>query len=206
MFVPNFSCFFKVLIDEAGSRVRLKENTPPDEIKELEDKIESINNEKEEAVRCQNFEKAAKVRDEQRKLKEQLEQVRETWNSSNKEKDTVNEEVIADIVSMWTGIPVNKILEVEAEKLLNMESILHIRVVGQEEAIKSIATAIRRARAGIKDPSKPIGSFLFLGPTGVGKTELSCPPSSYPTYPGGEPINLETVCFSIYSDISILTI
>ena len=161
------------LIDEAGSRVRLKENTPPDEIKELEDKIESINNEKEEAVRCQNFEKAAKVRDEQRKLKEQLEQVRETWNSSNKEKDTVNEEVIADIVSMWTGIPVNKILEEEAEKLLNMESILHNRVVGQEEAIKSIATAIRRARAGIKDPSKPIGSFLFLGPTGVGKTELS---------------------------------
>ena len=153
-------------------RVRLKENTPPDEIKELEDKIESINNEKEEAVRCQNFEKAAKVRDEQRKLKEQLEQVRETWNSSNKEKDTVNEEVIADIVSMWTGIPVNKILEEEAEKLLNMESILHNRVVGQEEAIKSIATAIRRARAGIKDPSKPIGSFLFLGPTGVGKTEL----------------------------------
>ena len=161
------------LIDEAGSKVRLKENTPPENIKELEEKIESINNEKEEAVRCQNFEKAAKVRDEQRKLKEELTQVREKWNNSTKDKDTVNAEVIADIVSMWTGIPVNKIVEEEAEKLLNMENILHKRVVGQDEAIKSIATAIRRSRAGIKDPSKPIGSFLFLGPTGVGKTELS---------------------------------
>ena len=161
------------LIDEAGSKVRLRESTPPEEIKELEDRIESINNEKEEAVRCQNFEKAAKVRDEQRRLKEELKQVREKWNNSTKTKNTVTAEVIADIVSMWTGIPVNKIVEEEAEKLLNMENILHKRVVGQEEAIKSIATAIRRSRAGIKDPSKPIGSFLFLGPTGVGKTELS---------------------------------
>ena len=161
------------LVDEAGSRVRLKENTPTDEIKELEEKIESINNEKEEAVRCQNFEKAAKIRDEQRRLREELKEIREKWDNSSKNKDVVNEEVIADIVSMWTGIPVNKIVEEEAEKLLNMENILHKRVVGQEEAIKSISTAIRRSRSGIKDPSKPIGSFLFLGPTGVGKTELS---------------------------------
>ncbi len=161
------------LIDEAGSRVRLKENIPTDQIKELEEKVENINNEKEEAVRCQNFEKAAKLRDEQRRLKEELEEIKQKWTNSIKNKDVVNEEVIADIVSMWTGIPVNKILEEEAEKLLNMENILHKRVVGQEEAIKSISTAIRRSRSGIKDPSKPIGSFLFLGPTGVGKTELS---------------------------------
>ncbi|MGN1032218.1 MAG: ATP-dependent Clp protease ATP-binding subunit [Intestinibacter sp.] len=161
------------LIDEAGSKVRLKENIPPEEIKELEDKIEIINREKEEAVRCQNFEKAARVRDEQRRLKEELNEAKEKWDSSTNVNDTVNAEVIADIVSMWTGIPVNKIVEEEAEKLLNMENILHKRVIGQEEAIKSISTAIRRSRAGIKDPSKPIGSFLFLGPTGVGKTELS---------------------------------
>lgn len=161
------------LIDEAGSRVRLKENIPTDQIKELEEKVEHINNEKEEAVRCQNFEKAAKLRDEQRRLREELEEIKQKWTNSIKNKNIVNEEIIADIVSMWTGIPVNKILEEEAEKLLNMENILHKRVVGQEEAIKSISTAIRRSRSGIKDPNKPIGSFLFLGPTGVGKTELS---------------------------------
>lgn len=161
------------LIDEAGSRVRLKENIPTDQIKELEEKVERINNEKEEAVRCQNFEKAAKLRDEQRRLREELEEIKQKWTNSIKNKNIVNEEIIADIVSMWTGIPVNKILEEEAEKLLNMENILHKRVVGQEEAIKSISTAIRRSRSGIKDPNKPIGSFLFLGPTGVGKTELS---------------------------------
>ncbi|MDB0440446.1 ATP-dependent Clp protease ATP-binding subunit [Clostridioides difficile] len=161
------------LIDEAASKVRLKENTPPAEIKKLELEIENIDKEKEEAVRCQDFEKAAKIRDEQGILKKQLEDVRERWNKSSKHSDLVDGEVIAEVVGLWTGIPVNKILEEEADRLLKLEEILHNRVIGQEQAVKSISKAIRRSRAGLKDPNRPIGSFLFLGPTGVGKTELS---------------------------------
>lgn len=161
------------LIDEAASKVRLKENTPPSEIKKLELEIENIDKEKEEAVRCQDFEKAAKIRDEQGLLKKQLEDVRERWNKSSKHSDLVDGEVIAEVVGLWTGIPVNKILEEEADRLLRFEEILHNRVIGQEQAVKSISKAIRRSRAGLKDPNRPIGSFLFLGPTGVGKTELS---------------------------------
>ncbi|MCC0642309.1 MULTISPECIES: ATP-dependent Clp protease ATP-binding subunit [unclassified Clostridioides] len=161
------------LIDEAASKVRLKENTPPAEIKKLELEIENIDKEKEEAVRCQDFEKAAKIRDEQGILKKQLEDVREKWNKSSKHSDLVDGEVIAEVVGLWTGIPVNKILEEEADRLLKLEEILHNRVIGQEQAVKSISKAIRRSRAGLKDPNRPIGSFLFLGPTGVGKTELS---------------------------------
>ncbi len=161
------------LIDEAASKVRLKENTPPSEIKKLELEIENIDKEKEEAVRCQDFEKAAKIRDEQGLLKKQLEDVRETWSKSSKHSDLVDGEVIAEVVGLWTGIPVNKILEEEADRLLRLEEILHNRVIGQEQAVKSISKAIRRSRAGLKDPNRPIGSFLFLGPTGVGKTELS---------------------------------
>nr|WP_330379717.1 AAA family ATPase [Clostridioides difficile] len=161
------------LIDEAASKVRLKENTPPSEIKKLELEIENIDKEKEEAVRCQDFEKAAKIRDEQGLLKKQLEDVRERWNKSSKHSDLVDGEVIAEVVGLWTGIPVNKILEEEADRLLRLEEILHNRVIGQEQAVKSISKAIRRSRAGLKDPNRPIGSFLFLGPTGVGKTELS---------------------------------
>lgn len=161
------------LIDEAASKVRLKENTPPAEIKKLELEIENIDKEKEEAVRCQDFEKAAKIRDEQGILKKQLEEVRERWNKSSKHSDLVDGEVIAEVVGLWTGIPVNKILEEEADRLLKLEEILHNRVIGQEQAVKSISKAIRRSRAGLKDPNRPIGSFLFLGPTGVGKTELS---------------------------------
>nr|UWI50219.1 ATP-dependent Clp protease ATP-binding subunit [Clostridioides difficile] len=161
------------LIDEAASKVRLKENTPPTEIKKLELEIENIDKEKEEAVRCQDFEKAAKIRDEQGILKKQLEDVRERWNKSSKHSDLVDGEVIAEVVGLWTGIPVNKILEEEADRLLKLEEILHNRVIGQEQAVKSISKAIRRSRAGLKDPNRPIGSFLFLGPTGVGKTELS---------------------------------
>ena len=161
------------LIDEAASKVRLKENTPPKDIKDLEDKINSIKKEKEESVRGQNFEKAAKLRDEQRKTQEQLEKIRGSWNNSSKYANVVDEEVIAEVVGSWTGIPVNRMMEEETERLLKLEDILHERVIGQEQAIKSISTAIRRARAGLKDPNRPIGSFLFLGPTGVGKTELS---------------------------------
>ena len=162
------------LIDEAASKVRLKENTPPMSIKELEEKINCIDKEKEEAIRGQDFEKAAKVRDEQGKLKRKLETVKNEWRtSSSKYYDLVDADAVAEVVSLWTGVPVNKIVEEEAEKLLNLEEVLHKRVVGQNEAVDSISKAIRRSRAGLKDPNRPIGSFLFLGPTGVGKTELS---------------------------------
>ncbi|WP_455538778.1 ATP-dependent Clp protease ATP-binding subunit [Terrisporobacter sp.] len=161
------------LIDEAASKVRLKENTPPKEIQDLEEKINSIKKEKEESVRGQNFEKAAKLRDEQRKTQEKLQNIRGEWNKSSKYADVVDAEVIAEVVELWTGIPVNRMMEEESERLLKLEDILHERVIGQDQAIKSICTAIRRARAGLKDPNRPIGSFLFLGPTGVGKTELS---------------------------------
>ena len=162
------------LIDEAASKVRLKENTPPMSIKELEEKIQSIDKEKEEAIRSQDFEKAAKVRDEQDKLKKKLETVKNEWRkSSSRHYDLVDANSVAEVVSLWTGVPVNKIVEEEAKKLLNLEDILHKRVVGQNEAVTSISKAIRRSRAGLKDPNRPIGSFLFLGPTGVGKTELS---------------------------------
>ena len=161
------------LIDEAASKVRLKENTPPKNIKDLEEKINTIKKEKEESVRGQNFEKAAKLRDEQRKSQEQLEEVRGIWSKSSKYTNVVDDEVIAEVVALWTGIPVSRMMEEETERLLKLEDILHERVIGQDQAIKSICTAIRRARAGLKDPNRPIGSFLFLGPTGVGKTELS---------------------------------
>lgn len=161
------------LIDEAASNVRLKESTPPKEIKDLEERINSIKKEKEESIRGQNFEKAATLRDEQRKTQEQLDKIRRDWSSISKYENVVDSETIAEIVSLWTGIPVNSMMEEEAERLLKLEDILHERVVGQDQAIKSICTAIRRARAGLKDPNRPIGSFLFLGPTGVGKTELS---------------------------------
>jgi ATP-dependent Clp protease ATP-binding subunit ClpC len=161
------------LIDESASKVKLKENTTPKELKELEDKLEFISKEKEEAVRCQDFEKAAKIRDEEAEIKEKLNNLKENWRSSSKSSDVVDSEVIAEVVGSWTGIPVTRLVQEESEKLLNLEKILHNRVIGQEQAVESISKSIRRARAGLKDPKRPIGSFLFLGPTGVGKTELS---------------------------------
>lgn len=161
------------LIDEAASRVRLRKSAPQIEIKGLEEEIKSITKKKEEAVKFQDFEKAAKIRDEQDHLKKQLEEVKQQWNEMSKYTDEVNAEVIAEVVELWTGIPVNKIVEEESERLLNLEEILHHRVIGQDQAVKAISSAIRRSRAGLKDPNRPIGSFLFLGPTGVGKTELS---------------------------------
>jgi ATP-dependent Clp protease ATP-binding subunit ClpC len=162
------------LIDEASSKVHLKVGTVPSNLKEMEEKIEEIRSEKESAVVQQDFEKAAKLRDDERKLKEELEAQREEWKKNNiGTVQEVTEEDIAQIVSSWTGIPVQKIAQEESEKLLKLEEVLHKRVIGQDEAIKAISKAVRRARAGLKSPKRPIGSFVFLGPTGVGKTELA---------------------------------
>ncbi len=161
------------LIDEAASKVRLNAYTAPDGIKELEEKIKEINLEEDSAVSSQDFEKAAKLRDEERELTEQLNLLREEWKDKNANiSQQVTDNEIASIVSGWTGIPVVKLTEEESEKLLNMEEILHNRIVGQNEAVSAVSRAIRRGRVGLKDPKRPTGSFIFLGPTGVGKTEL----------------------------------
>ena len=162
------------LIDEAGSKVRLRSYTVPPNLKELEDKLEGIKSEKNAAVSGQEFEKAAALRDSEQKLKTELEQLKKEWKEKQgKEESTVHVDDIAQVVAMWTGIPVSKIAQEESAKLLNLEDELHKRVVGQSEAVEAISRAIRRARAGLKDPKRPIGSFIFLGPTGVGKTELA---------------------------------
>ena len=162
------------LIDEASSRAKLKTYTEPDNIKKLEEQIEEIEKNKEEAIRTQKFEKAAKLRDKQKALKDKYEKESKKWkNKSNKEIINITEENIAEVISSWTGIPASKITEDENKKLKELEKTLHERVIGQEEAVEAVAKAIRRGRVGLKDPKRPIGSFLFLGPTGVGKTELS---------------------------------
>ena len=162
------------LIDEASSQVRMKIYNEPDEIKLLQEKIDIISKEKEEAVYNQEFEKAAQIRDKENELKEQLENSVNKWR---KKKTTdiieITEENIAEIISKWTGIPAQKLTQDDNEKLKHLEEKLHERIIGQDEAVTSVAKAIRRGRVGLKDPKRPIGSFLFLGPTGVGKTELS---------------------------------
>ncbi len=161
------------LIDEAASRVRLKRQTAPLDVKELEDKIKQIAADKQEAINSQDFERAAKLRDSEKELHAQLEEQKEAWKKSNAGKeDTVTTQDIAEIVSQWTGVPVVQLTTEESERMLKMEDILHERIVGQHEAVTAVAKAIRRGRVGLKDPKRPIGSFLFLGPTGVGKTEL----------------------------------
>jgi ATP-dependent Clp protease ATP-binding subunit ClpC len=161
------------LIDEASSRVRMECLTAPPDLKALETKLEAVIKEKDEAVRSQNFEKAAKMRDEETKLNAQMKELRERWEKTVVDKrETVTPEDIAAVVSSWTGIPVTSLTEDESRRLLRMEEILHKRVVGQDEAVTSVSKAIRRGRVGLKDPKRPTGSFLFLGPTGVGKTEL----------------------------------
>ena len=161
------------LIDEGASKVRLAAMTSPDNVKELEDKIKELENEKASAVNEQDFERAAKVRDEQKAVQERLDEAKKSWQERQKDDSgEVDAEVIAKIVSDWTGIPVVQLTKEESERLLNMEQVLHERVVGQDEAVTSIAKAIRRGRVGLKDPKRPVGSFIFLGPTGVGKTEL----------------------------------
>nr|WP_106781880.1 ATP-dependent Clp protease ATP-binding subunit [Lysinibacillus timonensis] len=162
------------LIDEAGSKVRLRSFNVPPNLKALEDKLENVRSEKNAAVSSQEFEKAAALRDTEQKIKDELEQTKKTWKEKQgKEESKVTVDDIATVVAMWTGIPVAKIAEEESAKLLNLEEELHKRVVGQKEAVDAISRAIRRARAGLKDPKRPIGSFIFLGPTGVGKTELA---------------------------------
>lgn len=162
------------LIDEAASKVKMKTYTKPDSLKKLDDEIEKLTREKEEAIATQNFEKAANLRDKEKNKKKELEEKQEKWkNTNNKKVSIVTAEDIANVIATWTGIPVNKITESENEKLKNLEENLHKRVIGQDEAVTAIAKAIRRGRVGLKDPNRPIGSFLFLGPTGVGKTELS---------------------------------
>jgi ATP-dependent Clp protease ATP-binding subunit ClpC len=161
------------LIDEAGSKVRLKTYKKPDGIKELENKIKEAEEKKEEAIKTQDFETAATLRDEAEELKKQLDDEKEKTSFDENNKAVVDKEIIAEIVSNWTGVPVKSLTEEESQRLLRLEEVLHDRVIGQNEAVTAISKAIRRGRVGLKDESRPIGSFIFLGPTGVGKTELS---------------------------------
>src|SRR5579862_7918551 len=162
------------LIDEAASRMRIKTMTAPPRYRELEDEIEKVRKDKEDAIENQEFEKAASLRDKERKLTQKKRELEDEWrNQEQVEQPQIGEEEIADIVSMWTGIPVFKLTEAESQKLIRMEDELHKRVIGQDAAIVAVSKAIRRARAGIKDPKRPTGSFIFLGPSGVGKTELA---------------------------------
>ncbi|MFZ0477171.1 MAG: ATP-dependent Clp protease ATP-binding subunit, partial [Halobacillus sp.] len=162
------------LIDEAASKVRLRSYTAPPNLKELEQKLEEVRKEKDAAVQSQEFEKAASLRDSEQRLRDELEETKDEWKEKQGQEDSeVTVEDIASVVSTWTGVPVSKMTKDESERLLQLEDTLHNRVIGQDEAVKSISKAIRRARAGLKDPKRPIGSFIFLGPTGVGKTELA---------------------------------
>ena len=161
------------LMDEAGSRVRIRTSNMPLSVKESQKMLETVRRDKDEAISQQQYEYAAELRDREVKLADSLQQLQSEWReTSGDEKASVTKEEIAEVVSMWTGIPVTQLATEEVERLLHMEENIHERIVGQDEAIKSIAKAVRRARAGMKDPKRPIGSFLFLGPTGVGKTEL----------------------------------
>ena len=162
------------LIDEAASKKKLSTLTEPENLKNLETQLEEIAKDKQEAITAQDFEKAAQLRDKEKELNEQAKKEKENWKEvSTSNELTVTAEDIGDIISSWTNIPVKKLAQEESEKLKNLETILHSRVIGQDEAVTAVAKAIRRGRAGLKDPKRPIGSFLFLGPTGVGKTELS---------------------------------
>ena len=162
------------LIDEAASRIKMKTYTVPDKIKEIEEQVENLAKEKEDAVRVQDFEKAASLRDKERELKDKLEKDKKKWENKNSKAVTVlKEDDIAEVISSRTNIPVKRLTQDENEKLKNLEQTLHERVIGQDEAVSAVAKAIRRGRLGLKDPNRPIGSFLFLGQTGVGKTELS---------------------------------
>jgi ATP-dependent Clp protease ATP-binding subunit ClpC len=162
------------LIDEAASKVRLQALVAPPELKELEQKIEETRLEKDSAIKNEEFEKAANLRDLEQKLQEELEKKREEWKSSRGRTEMqVTEDDIREVVSAWTGIPVTKLAQEDADRLLNLEEILHRRVIGQNEAIEKVSQAVRRAHAGLKNPKRPVGSFIFLGPTGVGKTELA---------------------------------
>jgi ATP-dependent Clp protease ATP-binding subunit ClpC len=162
------------VIDESGARARLASQVPPAEVSSLKSELEKVNVEKEDAVRDQNFERAASLRDKERDLQNQIRLKQEEWERERQiRRPVIDEEAVAFVVSRWTGIPVTRLQEAEAARLLRMEEELHQSVVGQDEAIVAISRAIRRSRAGLKDPNHPIGSFIFSGPTGVGKTELA---------------------------------
>ena len=162
------------VIDEAAARARLAAQVPPPEVASLKEKLDQINLEKEEAVRDQNFERAASLRDQERELQSEIRRRQEEWEKERQtHRPTIGEEDVAFIVSRWTGIPVTRLQEAETSRLLRMEEELHTHVVGQDQAIEAISRAIRRSRAGLKDPHRPIGTFIFCGPTGVGKTELA---------------------------------
>ena len=162
------------VIDEAGARARLAAQVPPPEVGRLKEELEGINRDKEEAVRDQNFEKAAALRDQERELQADIRKRQEEWEKERQtHRPTISEDEVAFIVSRWTGIPVTRLQEAETKRLLRMEEELHKMVVGQNHAIEAISRAIRRSRAGLKDPHRPIGCFIFSGPTGVGKTELA---------------------------------
>lgn len=162
------------LVDEAASKVRLKAHTSPPDLRQLETQIEHLNKEKEAAIISQEYEKAAELRDAEQKALKELEEVKQKWEQEKvKDEQLVTEDDIAQVVSSWTGVPVQRLEEEESARLLKMEDIFHERIIGQDEAIKAISRAIRRARAGLKDPKRPIGSFIFAGPTGVGKTEVA---------------------------------
>jgi ATP-dependent Clp protease ATP-binding subunit ClpC len=162
------------LMDEAASKIRLQASFLPQEVRQAMEKTERARREKEEAIKSQDFEKAAGLRDKEKVLRQKLEELESSWKTDKgRDITTVTADDIADIVSSWTGIPVTRLVEEETEKLLKMEDSLHLRIVGQEEAVHAVSRAVRRARAGLKDARRPIGSFIFLGPTGVGKTELS---------------------------------
>ncbi len=162
------------VIDEAGARARLAAQAPPPEVAKLKEDLEKVNQEKEAAVRDQNFELAASLRDKERELQGEIRRKQEEWEKHRQShRPVLGEEEVAFIVSRWTGIPVMRLQEAETARLLNMEAEMHVAVVGQDEAIKSLARSIRRSRAGLKDPNRPIGSFIFSGPTGVGKTEVA---------------------------------
>ena len=162
------------LIDEAASRLRISAHTSPTDVKELEEKLKSLSLEKEEAITAQNFEKAAKLRDEEQTLKKDYDEKKAAWDQTQSNTAlTVGANEIADIVTQWTGIPVNRLLEEESDKLLHLEQTLRARVIGQDPAVEAVTRAIRRGRMGLKDPRRPVGSFIFMGPTGIGKTELA---------------------------------
>ena len=161
------------VIDEAAAKVRLEASSTPDGLKKKEEELASILKEKEAAVSTQDFEKAAQYRDQAKKIEGEIAQMKNTWKNGDYDHLTVNEEDVAEVVSKWTGVPLQNLKQSDSARLMHLEDELHKRVVGQEDAVHAVATAIRRARAGMKDPKRPIGSFLFLGSTGVGKTELA---------------------------------
>ena len=162
------------LIDEAASKIRVESFIAPDDLKSLEEKLEELQKEKEEAINNQNFEKAAEIRDMERQIKEELKNKQVNWEQKKHSSNmTVSYDEIAAIVSNWTGVPVSKMTTEESERLLKLEDTLHKKVIGQEQAVKAVSSSVRRARVGLKDPKKPVGSFIFVGPTGVGKTYLA---------------------------------